>query len=238
MESIPVLQTGVSYYGSGLGLSINAMATQMEVLKGHADNIANFGIPGYRKQTPHVTTFAEYLGPNGVEVTKSNEIGRLRQTNMPLDLALAEQGFFRVQDAKTGHVSQTRDGRFMLQKDGMLTTMTGQHVLNELGQTIQITNPPSDLKKGLKIDDHGILTVLDEQSGKFNPVGRLSVVNEGGQKAAKIDVKQGFIEDSNVMLQDEFVGIIPLRRHFEANRQVFMIQNDNLSKLISELGRS
>jgi flagellar basal-body rod protein FlgF len=199
MGSVPVIQAGVSYYGSGLGLSINAMATHMEVLKGHADNIANFGIPGYRKQTPHVTTFAEYLGPNGVEVSKSNEIGRLRQTNLPLDLALAEEGFFRVQDAKTARVSQTRDGRFLLQKDGLMTTITGQYVLNELGQPIRITHAPSDLKKGLKIDEHGIVSVMDESSGKFSPVGRLSVVDEAGQKAAKIDVKQGFIEDSNVM---------------------------------------
>ncbi|MEB3244568.1 MAG: flagellar hook basal-body protein [Vampirovibrionales bacterium] len=237
MTHNPTLTAGVSYYGQGLGVSVSAMATQMEVLKAHADNIANFGVPGYRKTKPFVTSFAQYLGPDGIDNAKIDEIGRLRQTNQPLDLALAEQGYFKVQAPGSGTISHTRDGRFQLTKEGLLQTQDGKSVLNSSGQPIKLSSVPGDLKRGVKIDDHGVISVLDPLSGTFKPEHKLAVVDEAGSVAKKTDVKQGYVEDSNVMLQEEFVGLIPLRRHFEANRQVFMLQNDNLSKLISELGR-
>ncbi|MFQ8626819.1 MAG: hypothetical protein ACLSA2_10405 [Candidatus Gastranaerophilaceae bacterium] len=37
-------------------------------------------------------------------------------------------------------------------------------------------------------------------------------------------------------LQNEFIGMMPIIRNFEANRQIFMIQNQNLQKVISQLG--
>ena len=49
-------------------------------------------------------------------------------------------------------------------------------------------------------------------------------------------VKQGYNEYSNVSLQNEFISMMPIIRNFEANRQIFMIQNQNLQKVISQLG--
>ena len=49
-------------------------------------------------------------------------------------------------------------------------------------------------------------------------------------------IKQGYNEYSNVALQNEFMSLMPIIRTFEANRQIFMIQNQNLQKVISQLG--
>lgn len=49
-------------------------------------------------------------------------------------------------------------------------------------------------------------------------------------------MKQGYNEYSNVALQNEFISMMPVIRNFEANRQIFMIQNQNLQKVISQLG--
>ena len=52
------------------------------------------------------------------------------------------------------------------------------------------------------------------------------------------EIKQGYNEYSNVSLQNEFIGMMPIIRNFEANRQIFMIQNQNLQKVISQLGQA
>jgi flagellar basal-body rod protein FlgF len=69
-------------------------------------------------------------------------------------------------------------------------------------------------------------------------VGRLAVVTETGEPAGKVDVKQRMVEDSNVFLQREFTEMMPIRRNFEANRQLFIMQSDSLSRMIQELGRA
>ena len=50
------------------------------------------------------------------------------------------------------------------------------------------------------------------------------------------DFMQKFNEYSNVSLQNEFIGMMPIIRNFEANRQMFLIQNQNLQKVINQLG--
>ena len=52
------------------------------------------------------------------------------------------------------------------------------------------------------------------------------------------DVKQGFNEHSNVILQNEFLAVKPVVRNFEANRQIFRMHSSNLQKVISQLGSS
>lgn len=67
-------------------------------------------------------------------------------------------------------------------------------------------------------------------------VATIGVVDANGLLVMEPKVKQGYNEYSNVSLQNEFIGMMPIIRNFEANRQVFMIQNQNLQKVINQLG--
>ena len=51
------------------------------------------------------------------------------------------------------------------------------------------------------------------------------------------DVKQGFNEHSNVLIQNEILAVKPVMRNFEANRQIFLMESSNLQKVISQLGQ-
>ena len=62
------------------------------------------------------------------------------------------------------------------------------------------------------------------------------MVDSNGMTVTDPKIKQGFNEYSNVSLQNEFISLMPVIRAFEANRQIFMIQNQNLQKVISQLG--
>lgn len=227
----------VTYQGDGMTVSIQAMATQMAVLKAHTDNIAHFGVPGYQQKNPIVTSFVEYLGPDGVSTVTSEEIGRLRRSGQPLDTALATPGYFQKLQ-KSGQVELTRDGRFKLDKDGTLLTLDDSKVLSAAGTPIRLPYIPEDPEKQVHIDKDGTLTLYDLKTGEAQSVAQLGVVSSQGTVLADVDVKQGYVEDSNVFLQREYTELIAPRRQFEANRQLFIVQSDSLSRMIQELGRA
>jgi len=228
---------GYAYANDGLTISLKGMHTQMSVLNVHTDNIANYAIPGYQRKEPVVTSFVEFLGPNAVDQATNTEIGRLRRSGNPLDMALASKGYFQRINAQ-GAVELTRDGRFQLDKDGVLRSLDGKSILAADGTPMKFSIIPPDLEKSVKVVSNGEVQVYNRKTGKMVSMGHLGIANETGSPANKVDVKQGYVEDSNVMLQQEYMAIMPVRREFEANRQMFIMQNDSLSRMIQELGRA
>jgi flagellar basal-body rod protein FlgF len=222
------------YASDGLTTSIKGMHTHMQLLKTHTDNIANFSIPGYQKKESVITTFAEYMGPKAVNTVVNTEIGRLRQSGRPLDLALNTKGYFQRLGLE-GTVDMSRDGRFQVDKAGYLRSLDNQHILSAAGQPIQFPFIPRDLEQNIKVSEDGTINLYDTRNGKHLVVAQLGIASELGLPASQVDVKQGYVEDSNVMLQNEYMAIMPLRREMEANRQMFIIQNDALSRTIQDL---
>lgn len=231
-----VLKGYLSWQGDGMSISTRAMMTQMSLVKVYTDNLAHYGVPGYQRKEPVVTSFVEYLGPDGVDKAVSTEIGRLRVSGNPLDFALNTKGYFQKLNGQGG-VELTRDGRFKLDKDGFLRALDGKKVLSASGTPIHFDTIPQDLHKQVKVAPNGDIKVYDFEKGELLFVDRLGIAAQDGTPATEVDVKQGFVEDSNVIIQEEFTGMLPLRRQFEANRQLFIIQSDMLSRMIQELGR-
>ena len=129
----------------------------------------------------------------------------------------------------------TRDGRFKLDKDGNLLNLDDGKVLSDSGVPIVLPFVPEDVKL-VKVDDKGRISVLNKDERKMYYVARLGVVDSSGRAVMRPDVKQGYNEYSNVSLQNEFLAVMPTVRAFEANRQVFIMQNTNIQKAISQLG--
>ena len=69
-------------------------------------------------------------------------------------------------------------------------------------------------------------------------VGRIGVVDANGLVVTEPNIKQGYNEYSNVSLQEEFIKMMPIMKNFDANRQMFMLQNSVLGKAIQQLGSS
>lgn len=228
---------GHLYADDGLTSSIRGMHTNMMLMNTHTDNIANFGVPGYQQKQAIVTSFAEYIGPNAVDEVVNTDIGRLRHSDLPLDVALGTKGYFQ-RVSKSGTVEMTRDGRFRLDAEGWMRSLDGKKILGADGAPLRFTTLPKEPNKEVKITTQGDVELFNPHTGKSTVMGRLAIANAQGGAVDKVEVRQGYVEDSNVMLQDEFVAFMPLRREFEANRQMFIVQNDLLSRLIQELGRT
>lgn len=228
-----IINGRVSYLESGIKTSLRAMQVQSELVSMTNQNIIGFDKIGYQRQEPIVSSFTEYLGVDGLSQTVDDKVGRIMMSEKPLDFAIATKGYFQTQNENG--VKLTRDGRFKLDREGNLLTQEDHQVLSNAGVPIQLPFVPDDLKK-IKVDDSGLLSVFNDKTKKLEAVATIGVVDANGMVVMEPKVKQGYNEYSNVSLQNEFLSMMPVIRAFEANRQVFMIQNQNLQKVISQLG--
>lgn len=227
------INSGIRYCEKGLTASLRAMHVQSELIGMYNENVTGFDKIGYQRKDPVVSSFTEFIGVHGLSQTVDDKVGRITMSDNPLDIALANKGYFQTQ-GENG-VKLTRDGRFKLDKSGNLLTLQDEQVLSAAGTPIQLPLVPEKIED-VKVDAKGMVSVLNRQTHKFELAGRLGVVDANGLVVTDPQVKQGYNEYSNVSLQDEFISMMPVIRNFEANRQIFMIQNQNLQKVISQLG--
>ena len=197
--------------------------------------------------------------PTGLQVglgtrTTSNEIlfsqGNFVSTSNPLDTVIEGKGFFQVR-LPSGELGYTRAGSFHLNRDGNLVTGDGnllepqivipadaQSIMiardgtvsfNQPGQTasqqagqIQLANVPNPA--GLNSLGGNLFTPTDAS-------GDAIIGNPGGQEGLG-SLMQGYTEQSNVSVVDEFVNLIVAQRAYEASSKVVkaadeMYQNVN-----------
>ena len=172
----------------------------------------------------------------------SNEIifsqGDYSQTNNPLDLVIQGKGFFQIRRA-TGDLAYTKAGSFHLNRDGQVVTSDGD--LLEPPITI-----PQDAQS-ITIAPDGTVSYTQpgqtaaQQAGQVqlanfaNPAGLNSigrnlflptdasgdpVVGSPGGQEGLGQLLQGYVEQSNVSVVEEFINLIVSQRAYEANSKV------------------
>lgn len=229
------LRGEINFFENGLTTSIRAMHQQTEMLGIINENYNSFDKVGFQRKEPVVSSFAEYIGTHALSTAVDDSIGRIGHSNNPLDLAIANKGYFQYQSPDG--IKITRDGRFKLDKDGNLLTLENAHVLANDGTPIKLPVVPEKLED-VKVYKNGDVKVFNKATNQLEYAGTLSVVTNQGVAVLDPNIKQGYNEYSNVSLNTEILQIIPVRRNFDANRQLFIIQNNNLSKAIQSLSSS
>ena len=148
-----------------------------------------------------------------------------------------DNAFFEVENSE-GDKLYTRNGSFLVNKDGYLVTTENYKVIGEKGY-IKIDN---SVDIGVSVlgditDSAG--NVIDTLAIKAfeNPQTLLSV---GGTfwsasefsnfKAFEGEVQQNYLETSNVNTVEEMVNMIEVTRAYEANQKVLQANDELLSK--------
>ena len=224
---------GVRFCEQGMKASIRAMHVQSEVLGMINENVTGFDKVGFQRREPVISAFTEYLGIHGLSSTIDDEPGRIMTSQNPLDIAIANKGYFQIQTPEG--VRLTRDGRFKLDKLGNLLDLEDNAVLSDAGMPIRLPVLPENATQ-VVVNSKGKVSVYDKTSNELLEAGYLGIVDSNGMAVLSPDVKQGYNEHSNVVLQNEFMAIKPVVRNFEANRQIFLLESSNLQKVISQLG--
>ncbi|WP_337103556.1 flagellar hook-basal body protein [Paenibacillus sp. YIM B09110] len=163
------------------------------------------------------------------------------------------QAFFTVQNAN-GEVRYTRGGKFTLTEDGFLMTTDGSSVLGANGQPIQFPVGTS-LENLMLTDDQRFLDPQGIDRGQLlitrvdNPNelvrdgnGNFRFEGEDGNARAidageRIEVRQGYVERSNVDAAQASVDLMAALRAYEANQKVIQFYDQSLGKAVTEIGR-
>ena len=185
--------------------------------------------------------------PTGLQVglgtrAASNEIifsqGNFAQTSNPLDMVIQGRGFFQVRTA-SGELAYTRDGAFHLDRDGNLVTLDG----NALEPSVTIPKEAQSVSIGADGTVSYVLpsSTTAQQAGQIqladfqNPAGLDSmgrnlykpttasgdaVVGVPGGQEGMGSLLQGYLEQSNVSVVEEFINLIVSQRAYEANSKV------------------
>ena len=229
------LNSGVQFNENGLKTAIKAMQVQTALMANASDNVNGFDKVGYQRKEAVVSSFTEFLGIDGLSTVVDDTVGRLSMTDNPLDLAMASKGYFQIQTPDG--IRMTRDGRFKVDVDGNFLDLEGNQVLSNTGVPIKFDIIPKS-PKDVVVNTRGAISILDRKTKKLKHVANLGIVDQNGAGIINPQVQQGYSEFSNVALQNEFMSLMPVKRTFEANRQMFLIENSNLQKTISQLGQA
>ncbi len=229
------LAAGIRLDANGLAQSINAMQLDMDIMGIFGENVVGFDKIGYQRKEAVISSFAQYIGTNALSHNIDTQVGRLALTQRPLDVALSEKGYFQVLNPD-GSIELTRDGRFQLNKEGELLTQNNQKVLSSGGLPIILPYVPQELNR-ITIGLDGKIGVFDDNKRGLIHAGTLGIVSAEGERTASNCVRQGYVESSNVQLEREYIEMANYKRSFEANRQMFKMQNSKLSNAISRLGQ-
>lgn len=236
---------------SSLGTRALMQELRMNVL---ANNLANINTLGFKQDMLSVAVPEKDEDSSPGAASQGSRLpfeigtrvdfspGEFRPTGNDLDLAIDGEGFFCVETA-TG-TRYTRKGNFSLNALGEVVTQEGWPVIGEGGKlTVTGTNIRVDEAGKLFVDDGevgGFKIVNFEEPGSLEKVGDNYFKPVGDAKPGQAEdaqVRQGFVELSNVNAVKMMAEMIDTVRGYESYQKMIQTINEITSKSINEVGR-
>lgn len=192
---------------------------------------------------------------HGVKVAATQRMftqGALQNTENKLDIALAGEGFFKIQ-LPDGTMGYTRDGSFKIDSN--------RQVLNSNGYPLEppMYLPENFVMETLTISEQGRVTVQVGGEDDIREIGQIEIyrfVNPAGLRSIGANLfkttpasgeeiagqpgldgmaglKQGFLEMSTVNVADEMVKMIVAQRAYEVNSKAIQTSDSMLGTAIA-----
>lgn len=207
-------------------------------------------------------TSATSLSPTGIEVglgvrpTAMSKIftqGNFQETGNELDMAITGKGFFQI-EMPDGTTAYTRNGSFKIDADGTVVNSDGYKLLPNVtipedavtvtvgtdgivsvvqaGQ--QVANQVAQIELANFVNPAGMHSLGDNLLVNTESSGNPIVSNPGVDGLGQ--VRQGFVELSNVQLVVELTDLITGQRAYEANSKA-ITTSDEMLKTVNGLKR-
>ncbi|MCL1826671.1 MAG: flagellar hook-basal body protein [Candidatus Cloacimonetes bacterium] len=238
----------------GIYYSSSAMQYLDEKLDVIANNLANADTSGFKRSgvafnqqlTAEQAKYRNQIDssplPEGtIKTYVENTQGPIKQTSNPFNFALDGTGYFTVQTPNG--VAWTRDGAFTMNEEGYLTTLDGNYVMGDYG-------PIRAEGKKFSVSDQGDIIVDNIVVNKLllQDFHKDSVVQKGGNlyfpkgdymmfKDPDANIRQGYLESSNVSIVKEMIAMIAVNRQYQANDKAIKTQDDALGRAASQIAR-
>jgi len=206
------------------------------------------------QQTTVATGLQIGLGARSAASEIVQSQGDFSQTGNPLDLAIQGEGFFQI-TLPSGELAYTRSGAFHLDNQGNIVTAAG----NPMDPGITI--PPNATSITVGSDGTVSVTVpgqtqaqqvgtmqlaMFQNPGGLNSIGDNlflateasgdPIVGTPGGTEGEGTIQQGYLEQSNVDVVEEFINMIVAQRSYEASSRVVQAA-DEMFQDINNLGK-
>jgi len=253
----------------------SGMNAQQNRLDAISNNLANVDTAGYKRDITVSKSFPElvirranfdgqYEIPNGMGSadaapivgklglgveTNENYIdftqGSFKSTNTNTDVAFTGKGFFAV-ETPLGE-RYTRNGNFLIGKEGILETKDGYPVMgengyimvsndkftvNEDGVIVSEDGEEIDRFKVVRFDNERYLKKMGESLYSNNDISGPAHIAEGAERPGFL---QGYMETSNVNVVNEMVQMIEVNRAYEANQKTITSEDSMMGTLWSKV---
>jgi flagellar basal-body rod protein FlgF len=244
----------------GMYLAAAGALVQQMRLDMLANNVANINTLGFKGEkavfrvsetaptqapasTPEdIQPLSPYAPPFSAVIDFSQ--GALKQTGNSLDVAINGDGFFAVRTPDG--IQYTRQGSFTLNEEGLLVTQDGYPVLGQGGEitldsgTVEIDPEGRVSVEGDEIDQLQITAFSSPDALKKAGNGRFAAKDpaSAGQAVQNLDLRQGYLETSNVDPVRSMTEMIETSRAFQAYQKVIQTEDDATGKSIDEIGRT
>jgi flagellar hook-basal body protein len=130
--------------------ALNSLANLRDDKVVSAQNLANLSVPGFRRDLPNSGP-ARFLEALGAQTSRAFQLesgvhgmsrapGPMEKTDDPMDIAIADRGFFVIEPASGGEPALSRRGDLQVSPDGTLRNGAGDLMLDADLQPI--TLPP------------------------------------------------------------------------------------------------
>ncbi|WP_261130987.1 flagellar hook-basal body protein [Bacillus sp. Marseille-Q3570] len=216
-------------------------------------NVGGHSIPTSKQVGPLATAvYMQETMPNfrqgDLQETGNNLDVALLQGAVPINEETGVQGalFFTVQNEE-GATRLTRNGNFSLDANGNLVTSTGDFVLDTEGNTIQVDGSDFTMDANGRIIEAGAqvnVALIEnpnllekEGNGLFVAGNEDTIIPAVGNPEVSFQLKQGFVERSNVDVEQTMVEMMNAYRTFEANQKVLQAYDRTMEKASNEIGR-
>ena len=232
-------------------LSLNSLDIALRKQAISAQNLSNINVTGFRRDVYEnfgslYLRAEDQLDTRAFAVTTGSgefdeQQGRMRATNQPTDLAIDGRGYF-VSKRNDLETSLTRRGDMSVSMEGTLVNGQGALILSETLQPIQV--PPF---REIYVREDGKLLIepINGEPGVTQLIGSIGLVSAEGLQLRKdddgeirlangapivtdqnVNVKQGYIEESNVNVVDELVASMGYQRSYEMNLKLIKLASE------------
>jgi len=188
--------------------------------------------------------------PIGSYIIFSN--GAFHQTGNKLDLAIQNENAFFIVENNLGQQFFTKAGNFTISDEGYIVSEDGKKLIGSNG-TINIMkqflvdkfNAIDKQSLDIRISQYGEIFINDEEIDTINlakihnpqtliRIDKSDFIKNDNTEITYVDpdqvnIKQGWLEQSNVNMIEEMIEMIELQRLFETNNKVITTNNETLN---------
>ncbi|MFP5230531.1 MAG: flagellar basal-body rod protein FlgF [Acidobacteriota bacterium] len=237
---------------SGYYAACTALVSRTAELDTIANNLANASTVGFRaQQNVFSTVLADAANPSGSALVEAmNQYGlmsgttldlsqgTLQKTGNTLDMAIEGHGYFEIKTANG--TAYTRNGSFQISSKGQLITSAGDVVMGDNGP---ITMPQGKVS----ISADGTISLDGAVSGKVKVVefsqgtqltslgnAYYSAPASAAHPATQSNVRQGFLENSNVNPVAGMVELVTAQQTAEIMQRALSMFNSEIDKTATQ----